>query len=178
VRVIAATNRRLDTEIAAGRFRSDLYYRLNVVEIAVPPLRERPEDIPYLTAAFVRRFGKEFSKSITGLTEAAEERLVQRSWPGNVRELRNVIERSCLLCEGHLLTEGDLARSLAERPSAPAPPEDERKGPPPSAFEVQAAMHSTGGNKALAAQRLGISRRKLYRLIDKYAASVETESRN
>ena len=89
-----------------------MYYRLNVVEITVPPLRERSEDIPYLTAAFVRRFAREFDKQITGLTEAAEERLVQWPWPGNVRELRNVIERSCLLCEGHLLTEADLARSL------------------------------------------------------------------
>lgn len=168
VRIIAATNRHLDTEIAAGRFRSDLYYRLNVVEIAVPPLTERPEDIPYLTAAFVRQFAQEFNKSITGLTEAAEERLVQRSWPGNVRELRNVIERSCLLCEGHLLTEGDLVRSL-ERPSMPAPAEDERTGPPPTAVEIKAAMDGAGGNRALAARRLGLSRRKLYRLIDKYA---------
>ncbi len=169
VRVIAATNRRLDAEIAAGRFRSDLYYRLNVVEIAVPPLRERSEDIPYLTAAFVRRFAKEFSKSITGLTEAAEERLVQWPWPGNVRELRNVIERACLLCEGHLLTEGDLARSLSERPAVPVPVEDEPAGPPPTADEVLAALDGTGGNKSLAARRLGISRRALYRLIDKYA---------
>jgi len=170
VRVIAATNRRLDAEIAAGRFRSDLYYRLNVVEIAVPPLRERSEDIPYLTAAFVRRFAREFGKPITGLTEGAEERLVQWSWPGNVRELRNVIERACLLCEGHLLTEADLARSLGDRRLAPMPIDDEPAGPPPTADAVQAALDGTGGNKSLAARRLGISRRALYRLIDKYAA--------
>jgi len=173
VRIVTATNRRLEVEIAAGRFRSDLYYRLNVVEIAVPPLRERSEDIPYLTAAFVRRFAKEFSKPITGLTEAAEERLVQWPWPGNVRELRNVIERACLLCEGHLLTEGDLARSLSERPAtAPAPVDDEPPSPPPTAAVVQAALDGTGGNKSLAARRLGISRRALYRLIDKYAAAA------
>jgi DNA-binding NtrC family response regulator len=171
VRVVAATNRRLDAEIAAGRFRSDLYYRLNVVEIAVPPLRERSEDIPYLTAAFVKRFSKEFGKQITGLTEGAEERLVQWQWPGNVRELRNVIERSCLLCEGHLLTEGDLARSLTERPAAVAVSvdDDEPAGPPPTVEELRAALDSTGGNKSLAARRLGISRRALYRLIDKHA---------
>ena len=171
VRVIAATNRRLDVEIAAGRFRSDLYYRLNVVEIAVPPLRERSEDVPYLTAAFVRRFAHEFGKSITGLTEAAEERLVQWPWPGNVRELRNVIERACLLCEGHLLTEGDLARSLSDRPGPAQVPvvDDEPSGPPPTAEQVTAALDTTGGNKSLAAGRLGISRRALYRLIDKYA---------
>ena len=169
VRVIAATNRRLDAEINAGRFRSDLYYRLNVVEIAVPPLRERSEDIPYLTAAFVKRFSKEFSKPITGLTEAAEERLVQWPWPGNVRELRNVIERACLLCEGHLLTEGDLARSLSERAAAATMPiDDEPAGPPPTADQLRAALEGTAGNKSLAARRLGISRRALYRLIDKY----------
>ena len=168
VRVIAATNRRLDAEIAAGRFRSDLYYRLNVVEITVPALRERAEDIPYLTAAFVKRFSKEFNKQITGLTESAEERLIRWPWPGNVRELRNVIERACLLCEGHLLTEGDLARSLSERAAAPII-EEEPSGPPPTADEVRNALDTTGGNKSLAARRLGISRRALYRLLDKYS---------
>jgi len=143
---------------------------LNVVEIAVPPLRERAEDIPYLTAAFVKRFSKEFSKAITGLTESAEERLGRWPWPGNVRELRNVIERACLLCEGHLLTEGDLARSLSERPPVAGPViEEEPAGPPPTAEEMRAALDTTGGNKSLAARRLGISRRALYRLIDKYS---------
>ena len=173
VRVIAATNRRLDVEIAAGRFRSDLYYRLNVVEITVPPLRERSEDIPYLTAAFVKRFSREFGKEITGLTDGAEERLVKWSWPGNVRELRNVIERACLLCEGHLLTEGDLARSLSERRGVIlAVADGEPSGPPPTPDEVRAALDSAGGNKSLAARRLGISRRALYRLLDKYGELV------
>jgi two-component system response regulator HydG len=168
VRVIGATNRRLDAEVAAGRFRSDLYYRLNVVEITVPPLRERAEDIPYLTAAFVRRFAKDFNRPITGLTAPAEERLSRWPWPGNVRELRNVIERACLLCEGHLLTEADLARSLSERPVLAAAAQEEEVGPPPDRQQVQAALDSTAGNKSLAARRLGISRRALYRLIDKY----------
>ena len=172
VRVIAATNRRLDAEIASGRFRSDLYYRLNVVEIAVPPLRERSEDIPYLTAAFVKKFSKDFSKQITGLTEGAEERLGQWPWPGNVRELRNVIERACLLCEGHLLTEGDLARSLSERAGQTGIESEEPAGPPPTSDQVRAALDSTGGNKSLAARRLGISRRALYRLLDKYAPAL------
>lgn len=168
VRVIAATNRRLDAAIASGRFRSDLFYRLNVVEIAVPPLRERSEDVPYLTAAFVKRFSKEFGKSITGLTDGAEERLVRWPWPGNVRELRNVIERACLLCEGHLLTEGDLARSSSERPALTSVADEEPAGPPPAPEQVRTALDGTGGNKSLAARRLGISRRALYRLIDKY----------
>ena len=172
VRVIAATNRRLDAEIAAGRFRSDLYYRLNVVEIAVPPLRERSEDIPYLTAAFVKRFAKEFAKSITGLTEAAEERLVQWPWPGNVRELRNVIERAVPALRGappDRGRSGAIARASGPRRGAVAV-DDEPAGPPPTADEVRAALDSTGGNKSLAARRLGISRRALYRLIDKYGA--------
>jgi two-component system response regulator HydG len=169
VRVIAATNRRLDGEVAAARFRSDLYYRLNVVEITVPPLRERPEDIPYLTAAFVRKFARDFARPITGLTAAAEERLSRWPWPGNVRELRNVIERACLLCEGHLLTEADLSRSLTERPAADAAADEEPGGPPPDRDEVRTALDLTGGNKSLAARRLGISRRALYRLIDKYS---------
>jgi DNA-binding NtrC family response regulator len=173
VRVIAATNRRLDGEVAGGRFRSDLYYRLNVVEITVPPLRERSEDIPYLTAAFVRKFARDFSRPITGLTAAAEERLSRWAWPGNVRELRNVIERACLLCEGHLLTEADLSRSLKERPPADAVADDEPGGPPPDRDEVRAALDVTGGNKSLAARRLGISRRALYRLIDKYGTPAD-----
>jgi transcriptional regulator with GAF, ATPase, and Fis domain len=175
VRVIAATNRRLDAEVAAGRFRSDLYYRLNVVEITVPPLRDRAEDIPYLTAAFVRRFATEFTRPITGLTEAAEERLMRWPWPGNVRELRNVIERACLLCEGHLLTEADLARSLTERPVivAGGREEEEPSGPPPDREQVRLALDDSGGNKTLAARRLGISRRALYRLIDKYGTESQ-----
>ena len=96
---------------------------------------------------------------------------MQWPWAGNVRELRNVIERACLLCEGHLLTEGDLARSLSGRPApVSVPGDDEPSGPPPTAEEVLAALDSTGGNKSLAARRLGISRRALYRLIDKYGS--------
>ena len=174
VRVVAATNRSLEEEVAEGRFRSDLYYRLNVVEVVIPPLRERPEDIPYLTAAFVRRCSREFGKPITGVTPEAEERLLQWTWPGNIRELKNVIERACLLCEGHLLTERDVHRALRERPrtAAPAPlasaEPDEPQGPPPTDREVRQALEDTSGNKSLAAKRLGISRRALYRLIEKY----------
>lgn len=108
---------------------------------------------------------------ITGLTEAAEERLGQWQWPGNVRELRDVIERACLLCEGHLLTEGDLARSLSERRVMVPVIDAQPAGPPPTAYEVRLALDNTGGNKSLAARRLGISRRALYRLIDKYDTS-------
>ena len=176
VRVVAATNRRLDQEIAAGRFRSDLYYRLNVVEIAVPPLRERSEDVPYLTAAFVKRFAREFSKPITGLTEAAEERLMRWSWPGNVRELRNVIERGCLLCQGHLLTDADLAPGLSDRPVPVLATAQETAVAPPSLDEVRHAIDAAGGNKSSAARRLGVSRRAFYRLMEKYGDLLATQS--
>ena len=110
--VIAATNRDLRAEVAAGRFRSDLYYRLNVVEVRLPPLRERREDIPYLTAAFVRDTAERLQKSLIGLTPGAERLLGAALWDGNVRELRNVIERACILADGEFITERELAVSM------------------------------------------------------------------
>src|SRR6185295_17646452 len=108
VHVIAATNRDLRVEVAAGRFRSDLYYRLNVVEVKLPPLRDRREDIPYLTAAFVRETSERLQKPVLGLTPGAERVLAAGSWEGNVRELRNVIERACILVEGEFISEREL----------------------------------------------------------------------
>ena len=112
VHVIAATNRDLRAEVAAGRFRSDLYYRLNVVEIRLPPLRDRREDIPYLTAAFVRDTSERLQKPLLGLTPGAERLLALAPWDGNVRELRNVIERACILADGEFITERELAISM------------------------------------------------------------------
>src|ERR671921_2995101 len=112
VHVIAATNRDLRAEVAAGRFRSDLYYRLNIVEVKLPPLRDRREDIPYLTAAFVRGTSERLQKPLLGLSPGAERLLGAAAWDGNVRELRNVIERACILVEGDFITERELAISL------------------------------------------------------------------
>jgi DNA-binding NtrC family response regulator len=168
VRVITATNRNLEDEVRKGTFRSDLYYRLNVMDLAIPPLRERTEDIPYLTAAFVRRYAAAFSKAITGLTPAAERLLTEAEWPGNVRQLRNALERACLLCEGHLITERDLASAISSRQSASAEEAAVPPPPPPAKEDVARALGETAGNKALAARRLGISRRALYRLLEKY----------
>ena len=98
VHVVAATNRDLRVESAAGRLRSNLFYRLNVVDLRVPALRERREDIPYLTASFVRASAARIKKTIVGLTPAAERVLIAAAWEGNVRELRNVIERACHFC--------------------------------------------------------------------------------
>src|SRR5437867_3919065 len=127
VSVIAATNRDLRAEVAAGRFRGDLFYRLNVVEVNLPPLRERREDIPYLTAAFVRECAQRMHKPLTGLTPAAERLLLNARWDGNVRELKNVIERACMLVDGSVLSERELAGGFGPEaaPMAPRP----RTGP-------------------------------------------------
>ena len=174
VRVIAATNRNLLEEIAAGRFRQDLYYRLNIVEIALPPLRDRPEDIPYLSAAFVKEFATRFKKSLMGISPGAERVLQNSPWPGNVRELRNTLERACMLSESHFLSERELVSALggSARPSLSAPrpqPAAAPPKPPPPDLDlvtVQNALHSAGGNKSEAARALGVSRRAFYRRLD------------
>src|SRR5207253_5048145 len=109
VTVIAATNRDLRSEVAAGRFRGDLFYRLNVVEVTLPPLRDRREDLPYLTAAFVRDCSTRMHKRVHGLTPGAERLLLSARWDGNVRELKNVVERACMLADGNLVSERELA---------------------------------------------------------------------
>jgi DNA-binding NtrC family response regulator len=166
--VIAATNRDLEQDVRKGAFRSDLYYRLNVIELAVPSLRARPEDIPYLIAAFVRRYSATFGKAIKGLTPSAERMLTDAEWPGNVRQLRNVLERVCMLCEGHLITERDVAAALGARSPAPGEPAQAPAVPSPSQDAVTNALIAAQGNKALAARQLGVSRRALYRLLEKY----------
>jgi DNA-binding NtrC family response regulator len=175
VHVIAATNRDLRAEVAAGRFRSDLYYRLNVVEVRLPPLRDRREDIPYLTAAFVRDTAERLQKTLVGLTPGAERILGAAAWEGNVRELRNVIERACILADDDFITERELAVSMpsalttgaAHAPAVPAlPPEDallvnvERE-------HIQRALVRANGNKKAAARMLGLSRRALYRRLER-----------
>src|SRR5204863_8122085 len=102
---VAATNRDLRAESAVGKFRSDLYFRLSMIELHIPPLRDRRDDIPYLTAAFVREFAAKLGRPIKGITPAAERLLHQAPWPGNVRELRNVIERACILSDSRIVTE-------------------------------------------------------------------------
>ena len=169
VNVIAATNRNLRAEAAAGRFRTDLFYRLSTIEIPLPPLRERREDIPYLTARFIRECAGRLNRPITGLTQSAERLLFNAPWPGNIRELRNVLERACILSEAGMMSERDLASALTSRSPARAADADE---PPDDRLstlqrrQVERVLEETGGNKSEAARRLGISRRALYRRID------------
>ena len=108
VRVIAATNRNLTNEVEEGNFRQDLYYRLNIINIPIPPLREREKDITILARQFLDRFTLEFARKVSGFSHGAVSRLVQYRWPGNVRELQNVVERAVLLCEGDLINEEDI----------------------------------------------------------------------
>jgi len=123
VRVIAATNRSLEDAVRAGRFRADLFYRLNVFPLAVPPLRERASDVPQLVMFFVARFAKKFGKGVDAVSPETMERLTRYAWPGNVRELQNIIERGVVLSEGPTLELGPglLPRSAAGAPSAEAP---------------------------------------------------------
>lgn len=116
VRVIAATNRDIDRAIAEGHFRSDLMFRLNVISIRLPPLRERGEDVKLLTQHFVTEFAQEFKKPITRVHDAAYRKLMEYSWPGNVREIRNVIERAVLLCRGDTIGPNDLVLGSGEEP--------------------------------------------------------------
>jgi DNA-binding NtrC family response regulator len=181
VHVVAATNRDLRAEVAAGRFRSDLYYRLNIVEVKLPPLRERREDIPYLTAAFVRETADRLKKPLIGLTPGAERILASAPWDGNVRELRNVLERACILADGEFVTERELAVSMPGVPLAVAAPSSGNGSPggPLRATSdsdllvtverehIQRALVRANGNKKAAARMLGLSRRALYRRLER-----------
>jgi transcriptional regulator with GAF, ATPase, and Fis domain len=179
VHVIAATNRDLRAEVAGGRFRSDLYYRLNIVEVKLPPLRERREDIPYLTAAFVRETAERLKKSLIGLTPGSERMLASASWDGNVRELRNVLERACILADGEFVTERELAVSMpggsmlgASSGGGPADG-SVRTGSDADLLvtverdHIQRALVRANGNKKAAARMLGLSRRALYRRLER-----------
>jgi DNA-binding NtrC family response regulator len=171
---MAATNRDLRAEVAAGRFRSDLYYRLNVVEVRLPPLRDRREDIPYLTAAFVRETSERLQKPLAGLTPGAERLLGAALWEGNVRELRNVIERACILADGEFITERELAVSMpvlqVPRPAAAAATPRSSESDLLVNVErehIQRALLRANGNKKAAARMLGLSRRALYRRLER-----------
>ena len=174
VRVLAATNRSLAEEVRAGRFRQDLYYRLNIVEVVLPPLRERREDIPYLAAAFIKEFANGFDKAIAGLSPGAERLLGNAPWPGNVRELRNTLERACMLSEGRILTERDILSVLGRRRddrSAAAPMPQPVRAEPRVVLDrerVEQVLLEVGGNRSAAARALGVSRRALYRRLDAF----------
>ena len=183
VRVIAATNRDLVKEAAAGNFREELYYRLNVVPIQLPPLRERVADIPLLVSHFLTRFNERLRKSVSGLADEAMAALLRYPFPGNIRELENVIERTVLLAEGPVIEARDLPPNVAQLSSSPPPPPLRSQALPlgsssrPLATSlkdivrqeterveremIQRALSDTQGNVTQAAKQLGISRKSL-----------------
>ena len=171
VRIVAATNRDLRSEVATGRFRGDLFYRLAVIEIRIIPLRERHEDIPYLSAAFLRACAARLNRTLNGFTPAAERVLQRAAWPGNIRELRNVIERACILSDGRILSEREITTAMSTQtlqrdvpvPTAGVSDEDPNLLSNAQRDHVERVVSQAGGNKTAAARMLGISRRSVYR---------------
>lgn len=175
VRVIAATNKDLKEEIAAGTFREDLYYRLNVVNIHVPPLRERKDDIPLLASAFLQEFALENGKDIEGFDTKARAALYSYAWPGNVRELRNCIESAVVMASDRFVTLDDLPPGL--RTSVE---ESVIRIPPGSSLAdterilISETLAAQGGNKSRTAEILGIGRKTLYQKLQDYELGTDT----
>ncbi|HOE32063.1 MAG TPA: sigma-54 dependent transcriptional regulator [Smithella sp.] len=177
VRVIAASNKDLKKEIRDGRFREDLFYRLNVVTLDVPPLRERSEDIPLMAHAFLKMFAENNAKVIKGFTPQAMQKLASYSWPGNVRELMNAVERAVVLCRTETIGEEDLIFTMADQALSREVLSAGQKMPAASGnrsleeIEKQSileALQSCRGNKSEAARRLGITRKTLRKRLHKY----------
>ncbi|MDR0289912.1 MAG: sigma-54 dependent transcriptional regulator [Treponema sp.] len=176
VRIIAATNKDLKAEIEKGNFREDLYFRLNVVNIEVPPLRERKDDIPILAAAFLKKFAAENGKTIEGIHEKAVSRLCAYAWPGNIRELQNCIESAIVMCRKNLITEEDLPvalQSLNEEGWVRIPLDISLVEAEKLVIRAVVAYHK--GNKSKAAESLGIGRKTLHRKISDGSSDVEEE---
>jgi two-component system NtrC family response regulator len=178
VRVLAATNRDLKQEVDEGRFREDLFYRLNVVHLHVPPLRQRPEDIPLLAVHFVKKYVQENVRSKIRLTPEALKVLVQYPWPGNVRELENVMERAVILCSNNLITPEDLPGGLAPAAASEAKLDIDRfvplHTPLPEALEaieeqmIRRALEKSNQVQVRAAELLGITKSLLQYKLKKY----------
>jgi two-component system, NtrC family, response regulator AtoC len=188
VRVVAATNRDLEQAVRAREFREDLYYRLRVVAVRVPPLRERSRDIPQLAAHFIAIFNAAFAKKVRGLSPGAQARLAAHPWPGNIRELKNVLDRAVVLCRGsvlgpeHVLIDADSPQTVevAASPAAPASPTAPAEVAPGREGRllrldadterrlIVEALERAAGNQTKASELLGISRRTLINRLDEY----------
>jgi two-component system response regulator HydG len=178
VRVVAATNKDLAAEVKAGRFREDLFYRLDVVPVRLPPLRERREDVLPLASFFLRRVADGLPKRVTGFTPAAAAAFERYPWPGNVRELQHAVERAVILGRGEVLDVADLPDAIRAAATAPEP----AAAPPPASaiaiplgtpmdeverIVIRRTLEQTKGDKNLAAQILGIAARTIYRKLDR-----------
>ena len=178
VRVICATNRDLKEEIKRGRFREDLYFRLHVFTIGLPPLKERREDIPLLVHHFIEKYNAETGKRVQGLAPSAMALLQGYAWPGNIRELRNTVERAMILVDGEIIGDEHLPPDMqASRPEAAT-----LRLPLGISMDkvekeyILASLQRNGGNKARTAEALGISEKTLYNKLNRYAAEAQTRS--
>lgn len=174
VRVIAATHRDLRAMVAAGRFREDLYYRISMIEIAVPPLSQRLEDLPVLVAHFSRKYAATLGKPVMELTPEAKARLARHSWPGNVRELESVIGHACTFATGPVIGASDLPLRIREESS----PGRTQSFPSLDELErdyIERVLEATRGNKEQAARILGISRATLYRILERWRRAAKAE---
>jgi len=177
LRVIAATNRDLRTMVREGEFREDLYYRLAVVEIALPALANRREDLPLLERHFVRRFAAEYKKSVAGLTRRAQGRMATYPWPGNIRELESVIGNACMMTDGRFLDISDLPDRIRDQSSDQSSTDEVLF----SLEELQRrhlmrVLERVGGNKARAAEILGVGRATVYQLLSRMKLEKRGES--
>jgi DNA-binding NtrC family response regulator len=170
VRLITATNKNLAEQVRAGKFREDLFFRLRVVEINLPPLRNRVGDVPLLAQSFLREFAGENGKKVNDFTAEALQLLMQYAWPGNVRELRTAMEHAVVLCRGDQITPRDLPASLRPGPGADPQISQQNALTLKEAEKqlVERALRETGGNRTLAAQKIGMSRRTFHRKLHLY----------
>lgn len=180
VRVIAAANKDVEALVKAGRFREDLFYRLNVVTLHLPPLRDRQEDIPLLASHFLRKYSEASHKLISHITPETMELLCRYRWPGNVRELQHTIERAVTLTMNNALLPGDLPPRLQQQAATPRPISPPTGDTPVlltleelEKQHIQAVLRATQGNKKRAAQILGINRRSLYRMAQRYGLDFD-----
>lgn len=182
VRIVAATNRNLQEEMRAGRFREDLYYRLNVVSITVPALCERREDIPLLAQHFLALYADRNRKDVRGFTPRVMDMLIRYGWPGNVRELENAVERAVVLLSGQYVSERELPPAIVEAYERGTPPGQADRGADEArtleAVErdfIVRTVRECGDNKSEAAKRLGISRKTLHARLKNYSADTEKD---
>jgi DNA-binding NtrC family response regulator len=180
VRMIAATNRDLRAEVLAGRFREDLFYRLSSIQIRIPPLAERLEDVPLLVQFFLKKYTAAYGKDIAGLTRRAQTVLLQHPWPGNVRELENVISSACITATGDFIDLADLPEHLQRRNSGPAEGDDGRSLSlgEMRKMHIQRVLDICKGNRLRAAQILGIGRTSLYRYLKRDGENTKPKARS
>lgn len=174
VRILAATHRDLEAMVREGKFRQDLFYRINVIRLELPPLRERREDIPFLIEHFIRRFNVSMNRNVSGISSGALKILAQMEWPGNIRELENVIERSMVFCHDSIIKVADLPDSFAEKEilthSAPGMI---RNAVNVSEYQaILEALNATGGNRRKAAKLLGIDHTTFYRKLKRLGVTL------